>query len=147
MSNLKERMEQADSQAKKAVDALQNRTMTEEEFNDSVHEYVRCKFLLSTEECTSDTIFDLAEISIEKILRENDRSVKLAQASTTCTNQSSTGIKKVLLSLSLQRALGVTMSPDESAKLETVSQLAHVLYRLISGSRISKKDGCRHAER
>lgn len=139
MPNLKERMEQADVQARQAVDALRDRTMTEEDFNDSVHEYVRCKFLLSKEECTSDTILDLAEISTEKMLRENDRSVKLAQASTTCTNQSSTGIKKVLLSLSLQRALGVTISPDESAKLETVPQLARALYERVSAKQAGQE--------
>ena len=48
--------------------------------------------------------------------------------STTCTNQSSTDIKKVLLSLTLQRAVGVRFSPEESADLETITQLSDALF-------------------
>ncbi len=146
MPHLKERMEQAEIQAEKAVAALQRPGITEEAFDETVHEYVRCKFLLDREECTSDVILDLAETSIEKILRENDRSVKLAQASTTCTNQSSTDVKKVLLSLSLQRALGVTMSPEESAGLETVSHLSGALYHLVSNKGSGRKGEREHAK-
>lgn len=125
---LKQRIEAADERASRIVEELQNSALGENEFIDLVHEYVRCKFLLSPEECSSDDIFTLAEASIEKLLRINDRSVKLAQGSNTCTNQSSTDIKKVLLSLSLQRAVGVKMTPEESANLETVTQLARSLY-------------------
>ena len=96
---LKQRIEAADERASRIVEELQNSALGENEFIDLVHEYVRCKFLLSPKECSSDDIFTLAEASIEKLLRINDRSVKLAQGSNTCTNQSSTDIKKVLLSL------------------------------------------------
>lgn len=68
----------------------------------------------------------------------NDKSVRLAQGSTTCTNQSSTDIKKVLLSMTLQRALGVKLEPDEAAALETVSDLADALYdRVIASSALA----------
>lgn len=129
MASLKERMESADTRAQTILVELRDPQMSEREFDAAVHEYMRCKFLLDPTECTTDDLFDLAEISIEKMLLENDRSVKLSQASATCTDQSSTDVKKVLLSLSLQRALDVSLPPEESARTETVSQLASILYR------------------
>ena len=66
--------------------------------------------------------------SVEKMLRNADKSVKLAEGSTTCTNQSSTDIKKVLLSMTLQRSLGIKFTPEYSANLETITQLADALY-------------------
>ena len=133
---LKQRLEKADERASRIVEELSSPELSQGDFTDLVEEYVHCKFFLAPEECSTDRIFDLAEASIEKLLRINDRSVKLAQGSNTCTNQSSTDIKKVLLSLSLQRALGVRLSPEESADIETVTQLAHALHaRLEEGRR------------
>ena len=73
-------------------------------------------------------LLKLANVSVEKMLRNADKSVKLAEGSTTCTNQSSTDIKKVLLSMTLQRSLGIRFTPEYSASLETITQLADALY-------------------
>lgn len=121
-------MAQADARAEEIIETLKDPSLTHDGFEQGVKDYLLCKYLLELEEYTTDVIFELAELSIENMLAENDQSVKLAQASTTCTNQSSTDIKKVLLSLSLQRALAVSLTPDESAALETVPQLAEALY-------------------
>lgn len=128
MPTLKSQLEAADARAEAIIEELKDPATTEAGFIDLVEEFVRCKFFLTPEECTTDNLLDLAEISVEKLLRVNDRSVRLAQGSTTCTNQSSTDIKKVLLSLTLQRALGVKFTPEESANLETVEQLARALF-------------------
>lgn len=128
MPTLKTQLEAADAHASEIVEELRKPGVTEGDFIHLVEEFVRCKFFLTPEECTTDNLLDLAEISVEKLLRVSDRSVRLAQGSTTCTNQSSTDIKKVLLSLTLQRALGVKFTPEESAELETVTQLSHALY-------------------
>ena len=93
--------------------------------------YTLAKFFLTEDEVRAlgtDDILKLADESVEKLLRQNDKSVKLAEGSTTCTNQSSTDIKKVLLSLTLQRALNVRFTPEQSANLETITQLADALF-------------------
>lgn len=128
MSTLKEQLDAASERGEVIIGKLKNPVLTEDEFSCLIAEFVRCKFFLEPDECTTDNLLELAEISVEKLLRVNDRSVKLAQGSNTCTNQSSTDIKKVLLSLTLQRALGVKFTPEESANLETVDQLARALY-------------------
>lgn len=125
---LKQRLDIASAEAEEALSMLVSESLSREQFADTVRRFTLAKFFLTEEECPSDNIFCLAEISIEKLLSQNDKSVTLAQGSNTCTNQSSTDIKKVLLSLTLQRALDVQFTPAESAELETISQLAHALY-------------------
>lgn len=136
-SNLKNQLELASECADAVLGELKNPSIDEEHFVKLVFDYVRFKFFLSPDECNTDDILALAEASVEKLLRINDRSVKLAQGSNTCTNQSSTDIKKVLLSLTLQRSLGVKFTPEESANLETVPQLAHALYHGLKAKRSS----------
>jgi hypothetical protein len=125
---LKERIEEADLRAERILADMNHDDVTHEGFHIDVRDYMLTKFLLEPDEVQSDDIFELAEISIEKLLAMNDKSVLLAVGSTTCTNQSSTDIKKVLLSLALQKGLGVKLSPDESAGCETIQQLADTLY-------------------
>ncbi len=127
--SLKEKLKEADLKADMLLEDMKHPAISLDQFTECVKEYLMCKFFLEPEEYLTENILDLAEISIEKLLRINDKSVKLAQASTTCTNQSSTDVKKVLLSLTLQRGLGVKMTPDESAELETVTQFASALYK------------------
>lgn len=135
MATLKELMEVAEAKAEAAVSAMEKDGITLDEFTEHAWEYLRQKFMLKSEECKTNEILKLANDSIEKLLRLNDKSVELAVGSTTCTNQSSTDIKKVLLSLTLQRRLGVKMDPVESANCETVEQLAAALYRLLQEKR------------
>ena len=125
---LKQRLDIASAEAEEALSMLVSGSLSREQFADIVRRFTLAKFFLTEEECPNDNIFCLAEISIEKLLSQNDKSVTLAQGSNTCTNQSSTDIKKVLLSLTLQRALDIQFTPAESAELETISQLAHALY-------------------
>lgn len=125
---LKEAIEEADARAEELLEDMKRPDATREEFRADVRAYTLAKFLLTEGEAENDVIFDLAEVSIEKMLRMNDNSVLLAIGSQTCTNQSSTDIKKVLLSLALQSGLGVKLTPQESAAAETTEQLADALY-------------------
>lgn len=128
---LKDRMDIAAADAQAALDLLLGGELDREGFRAQVRKFTLAKFFLTEEEAqTSGTeeILKLANDSVEKLLRQNDKSVKLAEGSTTCTNQSSTDIKKVLLSLTLQRALGVRFTPEESADLTTITQLADALF-------------------
>lgn len=126
---LKERMEENEAQAKEELERMKDPAISREEFGACVRRFTLCKFTLEEEECEGiDDILALADISVEKLLRINDKSVRLMEGSNTCTNQSSTDVKKILLSMTLQRALGVHFTPEEGADLETVAQLAGALY-------------------
>lgn len=128
---LKDRMDIAAADAQAALDLLLSGTLDRGSFRAQVRKFTLAKFFLTEEEAQAagtEEILKLANDSVEKLLRQNDKSVKLAEGSTTCTNQSSTDIKKVLLSLTLQRALGVRFTPEESADLTTITQLADALF-------------------
>ena len=128
---LKDRMDIAAQDAQAALDLLLSSELDRESFRAQVRKFTLAKFFLTEKEAQesgTEEILKLANDSVEKLLRQNDKSVKLAEGSTTCTNQSSTDIKKVLLSLTLQRALGVRFTPEESADLTTISQLADALF-------------------
>ena len=128
---LKERFDIAAQDAQEALEALQACDLERDEFRVLVRRFTLAKFFLTEEEVAAagtEDLLKLANESVEKILRENDRSVKLAEGSTTCTNQSSTDIKKVLLSMTLQRGLGIRFTPEESADLTTITELADGLF-------------------
>ena len=122
---LKDRLDIAAKDAEAAQEKITSGTLGREAFRQEVRNYTLAKFFLTEDEVRAlgtEDILKLADESVEKLLRQNDKSVKLAEGSTTCTNQSSTDIKKVLLSLTLQRALNVRFTPEQSAELETISQ-------------------------
>ena len=125
---LKERMDEADALSKETLARMIDPETTREEFRSLMPQYVGYRFFLEPEEMFTGNILALAEYSVEKLLSINDLSVSLSEGSQTCTNQKDTDIKKVLLSLTLQRALGVKFTPAESADLETVDDLACALY-------------------
>lgn len=128
---LKERLDIAALDAEKAMDNLLTANLDRDGFRREVRAFTLAKFFLTEEECTladTEDLLALANVSVEKMLRNADKSVILAEGSTTCTNQSSTDIKKVLLSMTLQRNLGIKFTPEYSASLETITQLADALY-------------------
>ena len=128
---LKERLDIAALDADAAMQKLLSGDLDREGFRREIRVFTLAKFFLTEEEAVeagTEELLRLAEVSVEKMLRNADKSVKLAEGSTTCTNQSSTDIKKVLLSMTLQRSLGIKFTPEYSASLETVSQLADALF-------------------
>ena len=130
-TTLKERLDIAAKDAEAALELLKSGTLDREGFRAQIRRFTLSKFFLTEDEVRAagtEDILKLANESVEKLLRQNDKSVKLAEGSTTCTDQSSTDIKKVLLSLTLQRALNVRFTPELSASLETITQLADALF-------------------
>lgn len=128
---LKERLDIAGAVADEAMDKLVAGGLDRDGFRREVRRFTLAKFFLAEDECTatgSEELLVLANASVEKMLLNADKSVKLAEGSTTCTNQSSTDIKKVLLSMALQRGLGVKFTPEYSAELTTITLLADALY-------------------
>lgn len=128
---LKERLDLAALDADAAMEKLLSGELDRAGFRREVRAFTLAKFFLTEDEVAevgTEMLLELANVSVEKMLRNADKSVKLAEGSTTCTNQSSTDIKKVLLSMTLQRSLGVRFTPEYSASLETITQLADALY-------------------
>ena len=138
---LKERLDIAAADAEKALELITSGELDQDEFEKQVRRFTLDKFFLTEDEVRAagtENLLELANVSVEKMLRNADKSVKLAEGSTTCTNQSSTDIKKVLLSLTLQRALGVQFTPEFAADLETIGQLTAALYSAVGNPAMAR---------
>jgi hypothetical protein len=130
----KEILAEAEQESKRYIQNIQDLEYIQDAYEKiymQVKAYVLCRYLLDEEDYTTENIKELAEISIVYMLASKDKSLKLSQASLTCTGVTSTDTKKVLLVLSLQRALGIKIKPDESAQIETVPALAEKIQSLL----------------
>ena len=134
LEEMKELIDRADSEGDAILPGLAAGGYSRDEFRSEVRRFVLLKFLLTEEDASAtDDIFTLAEMSVMKMLLMNERSSKLAQASKTCTSQSSVDVKKVLLSLALQDGVGVKLTPLESANATSTQLLADALYDKLHG--------------
>ena len=104
-----------------AFQALEERTF--DNTSPLVQGYVRDKFLLEPEECGSDLILALADISLRKILRLKKEGKLAGDISRGCSGASSVISKKVLFMKSVQTDFGITLTPKEAAAVSTVEQL------------------------
>lgn len=97
--------------------------------------YIRDRFLLTPELCTSDNILDLADASLRHILELKKKGLYHGDTSRACSGASSVIAKKVLLMKAVQEDFGVTMSPEQSAALTTVTKLTDYILVQRAGER------------
>ncbi|MCR5785932.1 MAG: aminotransferase class V-fold PLP-dependent enzyme, partial [Eubacterium sp.] len=98
-----------------------------DEIYPKVKEFIRERFLLTEEMCTSDNLLDLADISLRHILDMKKRGVDIGEISRACSGASSVISKKILLIKAMQDAFGFAMTPEEFARTETVRELAEFI--------------------
>ena len=83
---LKDRLDIAAKDAEAAQEKITSGTLGREAFRQEVRNYTLAKFFLTEDEVRAlgtEDILKLADESVEKLLRQNDKSVKLAEGSTT----------------------------------------------------------------
>lgn len=96
---------------------------TRENTQSLVHNYVRDKFLLSPEDGEAEALMDLADLSLRKILRLKKEGKLLGDISRGCSGASSLITKKVLLMKAVQEDFKITLTPAQSAAIQTLEQL------------------------
>ena len=88
-----------------------------------VRNYVRDKFLLSPEDGAAEALMDLADLSLRKILRLKKEGKLPGDISRGCSGASSLITKKVLLMKAVQEDFKITLTPAQSAAIQTLEQL------------------------
>lgn len=96
---------------------------TRENTQSLVRNYVRDKFLLSPEDGEAEALMDLADLSLRKILRLKKEGKLLGDISRGCSGASSLITKKVLLMKAVQEDFKITLTPAQSAAIQTLEQL------------------------
>ena len=84
---------------------------------------------------TAYPILDLADASLRHILALKKQGLYHGNTSRACSGASSVIAKKVLLMKAVQEDFGVTMSPEQSAALTTVTQLTDYILAQRAGER------------
>lgn len=104
-----------------AFEALDHPTL--EDVLPLIRNYVRDKFLLSPEDGEAEALMDLADLSLRKILRLKKEGKLLGDISRGCSGASSLITKKVLLMKAVQEDFKITLTPAQSAAIQTLEQL------------------------
>lgn len=89
----------------------------------NIKNYIKCRYMLTEMPKSSDRIYDLAEESAAIMARLPAASLRAAEDISGCTGAKSAMIKKVLLLMSLNQALGWNLSEDACQALETVADI------------------------
>ena len=89
--------------------------------------YIRDRFLLTRDMCRSEDLMDLADASLRQLLELRRRGIDAGEIARSCSGAASVIAKKVLLMKAVQDVFSVSMTPQEFAGIDTVSDLARFL--------------------
>lgn len=92
-----------------------------------VQGYIRDRFLLTEEMCTSDKLLDLADISLRYMLELKRQGIDPGQISRSCSGASSVVSKKILLIKAMQDVFDFSITPQDFAEITTVTQLTEYI--------------------
>ena len=104
--------------------------LTYEEFEKLLRDYTMARFLLP-EDTGEDEIDKLAAVSIARIYQIPAEKLMQTDKPSGCTYATSVSDKKVLLILSLQKAVGVKLDGAQTVKIKTLTQLTKCLWERI----------------
>ena len=98
--------------------------------------YVRSKYLLTPEQCESEKLLDLADVSLRQTLALKRRGIQVGEIARSCAGASSVITKKILLMKAMQEDFQISMTPEEFAAIDTLTDLAGFLAADRSGKTV-----------
>lgn len=103
--------------------------------HEQLYQYVLVKFLLTDEDRPADDSFNtLVETSLSKSMKVSPELVAEFDTAQSCDGATSAMAKKVLLFMSIQRALGIELPAEESARIKTMRDLSDMVWRTLAQS-------------
>ena len=99
-----------------------------EEFHRLFLLYMCDKFLLSPAEITTDDFYKICELSAEKNAKLSHGEADPAQLASKCGGATTAMNKKVLFVMALKREFNIDFEPEESAAIDTFTQLSLCVY-------------------
>lgn len=91
--------------------------------------FVMTKFSLTYDDLRySDDLTELSALSLQRALRISKDSIADFEAGENCDGATSTDVKRTLLLVRVQKALGIKLSMQELMRVDTISDLAEVLW-------------------
>ena len=93
--------------------------------------FIKSKFMLAEEDCTTDNFDELTNISMSKSMKISKELVAQFDLAKSCDGVSSVMAKKVLLFMAIQRELNITLPADETANVITLHDISKMVYTAI----------------
>lgn len=97
-------------------------------------QYVLDKYMLTPEDCTTNDFNALTDLSLAKSMQVSSSLVREYDIARSCTGTSSAMAKRVLLFLSIQKALGIELPAVESAAITTLDHLTDLVWNTLASS-------------
>lgn len=118
---------------KDCSEQYRNRILAEPElafetFQELFLHYMCAKFLLEPSEITTDDFYEICQISAEKAAKMPHGALDAAEAASKCGGATTAMNKKVLFVMAIKREYGILISPEESAAVDTFTELCRCVY-------------------
>lgn len=98
-------------------------------FRELFHKYMCAKLLLEAEEIRTDNFYEICALSAGKAANKMARGeLDAAEAASKCGGATTAMNKKVLFIMAVRREFSVAITPQESAAIDTFSQLCQCVY-------------------
>lgn len=100
---------------------------------EQLNRYVLAKFLLTEADCAEAKTFDaLVEASLSKSMKVSPELVAQFDTAQSCDGATSAMAKKILLLMSIQRALKIELPATESARIKTIEDLSLLVWNTLA---------------
>ncbi len=127
LREIRERIERADASARSAVlEILEVKEGAPERIAEPLRRYIQVKYMLERDDMDTEDIIELGKRSLERV-KERGNIVIGMDVSPHCGSAGSSVHKKVLLLISLNKALAISLTPKERAKCDSVQDLAALI--------------------
>ena len=115
--------------AQKCADSiLQDPALDFEGFDRIFTRYLCYKFMLNPAELTTDDFYEICQLSAEKSSSLPKGMLDAAELASKCGGATTAMNKKVLFLLNVNETYQITITAEESVKIETFTQLKQLIY-------------------
>jgi len=121
---------QSKSQAAAHMNSIKSaQPLTYDLLNRELRGYIKAKFHLTDEDCTTDIFSELAGISLSKSMKLSPELVKEFDMARSCDGVTSQTAKMLLLFMAIQRDLSIKLPPMETAYAETLEDICIMVWK------------------
>ncbi len=103
--------------------------LTKEIAEKEIFGYLKAKFHLKDEDCTTDDFAELTEISLAKSMEISPALVEEFDLARSCDGTSSKTAKMVLFFMALQKEFNIEFEPMETVMAKTVYDIGDLVYK------------------
>ncbi len=126
---IRQLMARARIQSKEQIDQLfQSETITFEELNERITDFILAKFMLEKAECEGIDFQKLSELSLAKTMKISPELVKEFDTARSCAGATSATAKKTLLYLAIQKALNIELAAEKTPKVHSFEEFTVLVW-------------------